>query len=493
MASRKIKFERLLKKPIFRSVVWNVAGGVIHKCSLFIAITLAGRLLGQKSFGELGYVRSTINSFTSLAGFGTGSALTKFISEFQEKDAKSTASFLLFGLSFVSILALSIAIAIFFCASLIAGQVGKIELTSKLQIGCLLVIGISLTSALFGALAGFKEFLKTAIAQMVTGVIALPLILTATYYYHVEGAIVGLFLAAMIQNALMAWGLYSICRQRQLKFSFREMPKTARTMLCFSLPLVLSGLMIGPMNWLADSIFAKSEEGLAELGVYFAALQINLMIQTINLTLGQVLFPYCVENIAKGSKAFEAVNILLPWAIGLAVTLPVLIFPELLNLIWGDKFARDSLRIVGVFECVTAIIIASKQGIARDVIAKHRVWLSFLSSLVWGVTLIVFAFLLQDLGAIGRSSAAVSAYLVNTVIFIPIFIMQGVCNRRLVVCLPAMAIWSLLGLIVFLQLQFNISVPVRLLILLASASFIGLALKTIYKKFTLEKSAFIHN
>ncbi len=493
MASRKIKFERLLKKPIFRSVVWNVAGGVIHKCSLFIAITLAGRLLGQKSFGELGYVRSTINSFTSLAGFGTGSALTKFISEFQEKDAKSTASFLLFGLSFVSILALSIAIAIFFCASLIAGQVGKIELTSKLQIGCLLVIGISLTSALFGALAGFKEFLKTAIAQMVTGVIALPLILTATYYYHVEGAIVGLFLAAMIQNALMAWGLYSICRQRQLKLSFREMPKTARTMLCFSLPLVLSGLMIGPMNWLADSIFAKSEEGLAELGVYFAALQINLMIQTINLTLGQVLFPYCVENIAKGSKAFEAVNILLPWAIGLAVTLPVLIFPELLNLIWGDKFARDSLRIVGVFECVTAIIIASKQGIARDVIAKHRVWLSFLSSLVWGVTLIVFAFLLQDLGAIGRSSAAVSAYLVNTVIFIPIFIMQGVCNRRLVVCLPAMAIWSLLGLIVFLQLQFNISVPVRLLILLASASFIGLALKTIYKKFTLEKSAFIHN
>ncbi len=493
MASRKIKFERLLKKPIFRSVVWNVAGGVIHKCSLFIAITLAGRLLGQKSFGELGYVRSTINSFTSLAGFGTGSALTKFISEFQEKDAKSTASFLLFGLSFVSILALSIAIAIFFCASLIAGQVGKIELTSKLQIGCLLVIGISLTSALFGALAGFKEFLKTAIAQMVTGVIALPLILTATYYYHVEGAIVGLFLAAMIQNALMAWGLYSICRQRQLKFSFREMPKTARTMLCFSLPLVLSGLMIGPMNWLADSIFAKSEEGLAELGVYFAALQINLMIQTINLTLGQVLFPYCVENIAKGSKAFEAVNILLPWAIGLAVTLPVLIFPELLNLIWGDKFARDSLRIVGVFECVTAIIIASKQGIARDVIAKHRVWLSFLSSLVWGVTLIVFAFLLQDLGAIGRSSAAVSAYLVNTVIFIPIFIMQGVCNRRLVVCLPAMAIWSLLGLIVFLQLQFNISVPVRLLILLASASFIGLALKTIYKKFTLEKSAFIPN
>lgn len=493
MASRKIKFERLLKKPIFRSVVWNVAGGVIHKCSLFIAITLAGRLLGQKSFGELGYVRSTINSFTSLAGFGTGSALTKFISEFQEKDAKSTASFLLFGLSFVSILALSIAIAIFFCASLIAGQVGKIELTSKLQIGCLLVIGISLTSALFGALAGFKEFLKTAIAQMVTGVIALPLILTATYYYHVEGAIVGLFLAAMIQNALMAWGLYSICRQRQLKFSFREMPKTGRTMLCFSLPLVLSGLMIGPMNWLADSIFAKSEEGLAELGVYFAALQINLMIQTINLTLGQVLFPYCVENIAKGSKAFEAVNILLPWAIGLAVTLPVLIFPELLNLIWGDKFARDSLRIVGVFECVTAIIIASKQGIARDVIAKHRVWLSFLSSLVWGVTLIVFAFLLQDLGAIGRSSAAVSAYLVNTVIFIPIFIMQGVCNRRLVVCLPAMAIWSLLGLIVFLQLQFNISVPVRLLILLASASFIGLALKTIYKKFTLEKSAFIHN
>lgn len=493
MASRKIKFERLLKKPIFRSVVWNVAGGVIHKCSLLIAITLAGRLLGQKSFGELGYVRSTINSFTSLAGFGTGSALTKFISEFQEKDAKSTASFLLFGLSFVSILALSIAIAIFFCASLIAGQVGKIELTSKLQIGCLLVIGISLTSALFGALAGFKEFLKTAIAQMVTGVIALPLILTATYYYHVEGAIVGLFLAAMIQNALMAWGLYSICRQRQLKFSFREMPKTARTMLCFSLPLVLSGLMIGPMNWLADSIFAKSEEGLAELGVYFAALQINLMIQTINLTLGQVLFPYCVENIAKGSKAFEAVNILLPWAIGLAVTLPVLIFPELLNLIWGDKFARDSLRIVGVFECVTAIIIASKQGIARDVIAKHRVWLSFLSSLVWGVTLIVFAFLLQDLGAIGRSSAAVSAYLVNTVIFIPIFIMQGVCNRRLVVCLPAMAIWSLLGLIVFLQLQFNISVPVRLLILLASASFIGLALKTIYKKFTLEKSAFIPN
>jgi O-antigen/teichoic acid export membrane protein len=260
-------------------------------------------------------------------------------------------------------------------------------------------------------------------------------------------------------------------------------------MLCFSLPLVLSGMMIGPMNWLADSIFAQSRGGLAELGVYFAALQINLMIQTINFTLGQVLFPYCVENIAKGSKAFEAVNILLPWAIGLAVTLPVLIFPELLNLIWGDKFSRDSLRIVGVFECVTAIIIASKQGIARDVIAKHRVWLSFSSSLVWGVTLIVFAFLLQDLGAIGRSSAAVSAYLVNTVIFIPIFIMQGVCNRKLVACFPAMAIWSLIGLIVFLQLQYDVSAPVRLLILLASASFIALAFKTIYKNFTIEKPA----
>src|SRR5579863_9001697 len=81
---------RLKKSPhgmrLARGAFWSLLGSVLSRAINLGGTVLVARLLGQESFGAIGIIQGTVGLFATLAGFGLGTAVTKYVAEHRRAD-----------------------------------------------------------------------------------------------------------------------------------------------------------------------------------------------------------------------------------------------------------------------------------------------------------------------------------------------------------------------------------------------------------------------
>ena len=80
---------------------------------------------------------------------------------------------------------------------------------------------------------------------------------------------------------------------------------------------------------------------------------------------------------------------------------------------------------------LSSIVIAQRQGIARNFAAGNFMWFSVFSNLVWAVSTIFSCYLLISKGSVGRSLAFFIGYITNTLLFIPFYINKKLIEKEL--------------------------------------------------------------
>jgi hypothetical protein len=233
-------------------------------------------------------------------------------------------------------------------------------------------------------------------------------------------------------------------RRFRVPFTFKNCSREYPVLWRFSLPAALSGSLVGPVIWICNAILVNSKSGYAALGVYIAAFQISALITTLNGMLGQSFLPICISQIKSNSLKFEFVNIVLPWTVGMFCALPFLCLPELWMMLLGsDYFNHDMLRSV-VFISLSSIIVAHRQGIVRNFVAKNYLWLSLLGNSFWGICAIILSHYLCDYGGHGRAASFAIAYGLNTIIFIPFYCRKKLCPKYILVSRYSILIWVII-------------------------------------------------
>ncbi|WP_158285090.1 oligosaccharide flippase family protein [Arenibacter aquaticus] len=447
---------------------WSLLGSAISKGLLFVSWLMVAKILGKEGNGEVGIVRSTINVFVIFVGSGIALTTTKFIPELLEKNKERVGKIISLTLTVSTLIGFILSLLLFAGSSFIANNIlNAPDLLVTLQISSFLLFLSALSSLLSGCLRGFKDFKSLMVVNFFYGISLLCFLYYGTIKYGVEGTFAGFTISTLILVLLGIFYLRKNLAKNEIALSFKfkgEYPILRH----FTLPAILTGIMVMPFKWGLDTIMVNHQNGFKELGLFTALILFQNLVMMITTTLDAPLITIMVKE--KINKKIERLNLIIPWAIGVLMVLPIFFFPNIYGILLGEEYMED-VNYKGTLFIIlaTTTIMLYKQGIARIMIVNNLMWLSFLSNLIWGLLLLSVFYFTKIKNAESMAFAYFIAYVVNTVIIIPLYVKRKIIPLSLIKSRLSILIWIIFSILVVSLYQLDVSnVEIRILGLITS-------------------------
>lgn len=416
---------------IAKGSFWLLFGAVFSRVIGLIISIIVARLLGQTLFGQYGIIQSTIIMFSTFAGFGLGITSTKYVAELRNSEPKLVGSIISSTNMIAIIMGFLFTILIVLFAPFIALKLIKAHsLINEIRFGSIILFFSALNGAQSGALTGFEAFKDISRLNIKVSLICLPIQIASTYFWSLEGAIIGLCVNYFMQYIFNYKTLRKIANSSGIEIKyFNKSFGDISYLWKFSLPAVLGGLLVNPVLWYCYIILVKNKNGFNEMAIYNAAMQWQNVILFIPMAISQIVLPL-FSNVKNDKKNFLRVikyNLLLNVFVALITAIVFSIFSKLIMNVYGNEYANANL--VLIYLSLTAVLIAVNNVIAQVIACLGEMWGGFSLNLCWAFALIIFAtiFLDQGLGAVGLAKAMLLSYLLHT--FIVFFYTYFLLNK----------------------------------------------------------------
>ena len=441
-------------KKIIKGTFWLTLGTLLSRALLSIAYIFLARILSTDEYGQYGMLKSTIDNFYVFASMGIGLTTTKYISEYKNSDKKAASSIL--GTSLITVLLLGTALALLiylFSTYISTNLLQAPQLSNLLNLVALIIVFSSVNGIQNGALLGTQSFDKIAFVNIIQGVLLFLGICIGGYLYGVFGAVVGNLISIILLSLIVQYMLKVECNKIDLSISLNNWKQSLKIIYKFALPASLSTIITAPTIWILNTMLVKTQNGYSELGVYSAVVVVATAIQMFNGSINSVLLPIFLSNEAEKTPKKEFFNYFGTWIISLLVALPFFVFPEIVNLILGNKYAiyGTDIKWILSFTLFSTLIIAQRQGLSRDLIIKNKMWLSVFSMGQWAITTYICFLYLMPYGALGFAGAFCIGYVINAIVFLPIFIYLQICPKYVFFDINIVAVWILVLLLIVIN------------------------------------------
>jgi len=400
-----------------QAALWSLLGaGASRGLALLGGIAVA-RFLGREGFGQLGILLSTVQMFGILAGFGLGLTAAKHIAECRQADPLKAGRILaLSGVSAVLASGLAAVLLVALAPWLASQTLAAPHLQGPLRLSAALLFFTGLTGAQAGVLSSFEAFKTLAWINCLAGALGLPLLILATHWGRLQGALGG-FIAW--QAAAWCLGHFAIRRQARqagVRFLLRGCRSELPILWKFTLPAVLSAAMVAPVNWACNALLVHQPQGYAQVGLFNAANQWFNALQLLPVVLGQAFLPILAERHGAGDHQRTGRILLAAFRLNLLTVLPVVLLLCLLSpwvmSCYGPDFRQGWSTLVLVL--VTAGLLAGQTPAGQFIVARGRMWLGFCFNLGWAVAFLLSTTALVALGALGLATARLLAYVLHT-------------------------------------------------------------------------------
>lgn len=406
-----------------KGAFWGLAGTVVSRGLALVAWILIARILGRTVYGELGMIQSTVGMFGTLAGLGLGLTATRYVAEHRLKDPAKAGRIISFSMLTAAVTGVVASVLLVIFAPLIAAKVlAAPQLTGLLRIGTILVLLGTLNGAQTGALSGFEAFRAIAKINLTAGLLAFPMMLAGAHFGGLAGAVWGMSASMAVNWLLNHWALRAEARKAGIELRVAGCWRERDVLWTFSVPVVLTGVLSAPINWVCCAMLANQPRGYGEIGLYNAAIQWQTALAFLPALLSQVLLPILTDSHSNDAdqRSRRTLSTAL-WVFVAAIILPALAIGSLapwITRIYGGEFQMP----VRLF--VTCIVYATLSNFGTALwtclLARNRAWFGFAGSLVWAVcTLALFHFLLLPHGAFGLALANVLGYLASMAVIFP--------------------------------------------------------------------------
>jgi O-antigen/teichoic acid export membrane protein len=405
---------------IANGAFWSLFGALISRGLTLISSIIIARFLGTKGFGEFGVIQSTIGMFGMFAGLGLGMTATKYIAQYRESDKIKTGRIISLTL-FVAIIASAIiSLVLFIISPWLAYTTLKAPyLTSSLQIGSVYLFMLSITGLQNGILSGFEAFKAIAIRSVISGLSTFPLMVSGVYFFGLNGAVWGLVGSSILNVILNNIEIKKIANSQNFKIKLDDCMKEKYILHEFALPAFLGGVMVGPVNWICNTILINQTNGYSEMGIYNAAYQWLIIILFVPGTLAGIILPLLTNlNQNENSKNYFRVlkyNIIINILIATVISITIILFSKLIMLSYGYSFIAGQK--VLIILALTAVLISYNNVVGQAIASKGKMWIGFILNFLWAIILILTSlyFARNIQGAIGLSKAFLIAYLFHTI------------------------------------------------------------------------------
>lgn len=425
-----------LAKRLTGAAFWSLAGAGVQKVLLLLTSIFCVRMLGKEGFGELGIVRSTIHLFIVFGALGMGNTATKFIAEYRERAGKDLQS-IYTSVNLIGLLMGSVAvIGVLVFADAIAEYLQHPELTPCIRVGAILLFFSIITSIQTGVLSGFERFQTIAFNTAIGGVAEFVFIVSGARMMGVMGALLGYGLGFIVLTLLNHWSIRKALRGTGVFFSFSAMRvHVFRYLLFFSIPLMFSSLMVGPTNWMAQSMVVRAA-GFGELGVYNALDQWRMAVLFLPSALARIVLPilsnlYGAFDVRSYTKVLRA-NLLLNGGVTFLIFLVFALCSPLILKTYA--FSYDVLPVF-LSLMLTPVFSSLAMVVGQAITSRSKVWIGLLFNLGWAIIVLLSTHILlkHQFGALSLAIAYLVAYIIHTgiqMIYLSFILQRGVLERE---------------------------------------------------------------
>jgi O-antigen/teichoic acid export membrane protein len=346
---------RVQQSPIGKRIVsgtfWLVVGNGFGKVFTFIAMVLVARILGKEAFGEFGLVRSTASMFVAFSSFGMGLTATKYIAELLHTDKERTGRII--GLTYVFTFFTSLIVAIaFYLISpwLCETQLGKPELTNIIQWGAILLFLMAFMGTQVAVMTGFQDFRGLAIVTGIVGMLSLPIYVGGAYWFGMFGSVVAVMLCIVLNIATNSLFIYKNIKKYKIRYEFSKGYKELSVLWNLNLPITIFSILFLVTDWLVLMMLRLQPDGTTELGIFYAAQNIQIAFFFLPTLLGTVFFPNLCSlgGVNQKGRYWVVVRkgIALQTVIALITVLPMILFSGFLMRLNGNEFADNNLILI---------------------------------------------------------------------------------------------------------------------------------------------------
>ncbi len=412
--------ERVAGSPIavrlIRGTLWSILGTAISRGMMLLASILVARFLGKFGYGEFGMIRSTVGMLGILAGFGMGLTATKFLAELKESDPVRAGRIV--GLTWNCALissGLICLIMVIFAGPIAEHTLNNKSLAAALRVGTLLLLIGALNGVQTGALAGFEAFKGIAKVNFIVGIASFPILTAGAYLGGVMGALIGLAI-----NLALHWFLNHLLLKKEFAKHnitpvYSGWREERNVLWKYSVPAVVSGMMVAPILWLGKSVLANQPEGYGELGVFTLAETWRTLIIVGCGMIGRASFPVMAQLYGEGKhSAFKKAlfaQLIINATIVCSFTMVVILSAHWIEKAYGDDFKNSATVIIIVLLSAIPMQLTAVCGFVNRCVGN--IWWGVLLNSIWGTSYIMSVFLLVHKGAIGLAWATLIAYAIH--------------------------------------------------------------------------------
>jgi O-antigen/teichoic acid export membrane protein len=419
----KSRLRRLAASPLsyrlLHGTFWSLMGAVIARLLGFAASILVARWLGREGFGQLGVIQSTVAMFQVFAGFGLGLTATKYVSEFRTSDPSRAGRII--GLSHLvaTVTGGVMSAFLFFSAEWLASHtLAAPSLAPLLRIAAPMLLLSSLNGSQIGALSGFEAFKDIARVNLIAGLLTFPLMVVGTLLWGLTGATLGLLASLLITCVLSQARLRVQAHKNSVPIQYSG-PHDWLVLWRFTVPAVLGGAMVPPVNWICVALLVNSPGGYGAMGLYNAANQWRNLLMFIPGMMMQAALPMMSAAHAHGETTVDFQRTLrMTQSIIVAIAFPVataLMFGSRLILdLYGRGFRGGESVVIGLVATTLIQCIGAATGTAIE--ARGKMWMGLLLNSSWAAIYLAFVYLtVNNLGANALAYGLVIAYTVLAV------------------------------------------------------------------------------
>jgi len=410
--------------PLGRRLVlgafWSVVGSVAARLLSVPTSVVLARLMGSVHYGELAIIQSSADLFALFAGFGLSLTATKHVAELRGKDPHRAGRILALSTMTACVTGVVMAVTLLGLAPWLAARtLAAPNLVGPLRIGAGLLFFSSLSGAQCGALYGFEAFRTTARLQATIGLLNVPLMVGGYLVYGLNGVLWGMVVSRFLEWLLRHLAVRAETTKANITIRYRDCASEIPILWQFSLPALLSGALVIPVNWGCSAILVNQINGYAQMGIYNAASQWYNALLFVPSTLGTVLLPLLSDRMGEGDGRGAAGALRFMLRFNLALMLPCVVGISLLSpyimRMYGPEYGNAWPTLIVVV--VTAGLFAVLMPIGDVIAASGRMWLGCLMNAGWALVLIPSTIVLvhRGLGSLGLASARLFAYSIHAV------------------------------------------------------------------------------
>lgn len=388
-------------KRVLRGTSWNLIAVLFNQGSTLLANVAVARTLNTTDYGAYSIVVNTLLVMATLAQVSTGYTAAKYTSEYRITEKARANSILGACSTFAGATTLLGVMALLTLAPYLADNaLHRPDLSATLSFGAAYLGFTAYNGFQMGALSGLEHFRGLAFSGVISGLTVVCLVPLGALLGGLNGAIVGLSLAAIVRCLVHGLFLRAELRRQNLAFDYRNGLRQERSILYrFALPAAIAGYVSLPALWISNTFLVQQPNGYVSMALFAAANNLRVVVLFLPLTANVVGMAVLNSLLGQGKnlvqKAF-ATNVVMMTALGLLSAILVgLLAPILLSAFGSEYVAAVS---VGYLLLIAAVLETLATALYQRVQSTGKLWLSLaLITIPRELTFLGFAALLVPL------------------------------------------------------------------------------------------------